>query len=207
MNSSNAPPTPVACALAILAALLSLPALVVPFVSFAWSDSPLDTVVWVFGGGWGWEFALLGAPFFLGFPIVAAQIARVASLNIPRGWRAVGFALAACSAALSLTFVGRWALEIARQRDSADLIAWMSMFLVPAFLATGAFWVWRTRQTASATARHHLTLATAYLANASMCLVVFRAHSDFGWWLALVACAGIVLDAVQTVVAAPRTAG
>jgi len=206
MNFPGASPTPVARGVAILAALLSLPALVVPFVSFTWNTSPLDTIIAVFSGDEGWVFVLLGAPFFLGIPIVVAQITGVASFNITRAWRTVGFALAAFSTALSLTFDGMMALEMFEGGGSGEFSGYLVLILVPVILAIGAIWLWRTRQTAGATTRMTVALAAVYLANASYCLITFSDDRDLGWWLALVSSLGIALDAAQSMVTKCRTA-
>lgn len=205
MNPQSTSATPVSRAVPVLAVILSLPAVVVPFVSFTWNTSPLDTVVELFRSGSDWIFVLLGAPFFLGIPIVAAQIARITSRNMSRWCRNAGFALASFSAALSLAFEGMMVLDILEDVGVDDLSGYVALLLVPAILAIAGIWLWRTRRVADATSQATVALVAAFLANASLCLFTFSDDPDLGWWLALAASVGMAIGAAQIVIAARRS--
>lgn len=211
MNSTNPHSSAIAKAIAILAAILTLPALVVPFVPFVFGTSPLDTAIEKVSSGSSWWagriFLLLGAPFFLGLPLVVTQIARLVSLSASRMWRIIGFALAAISAALSLTFVGTGAVEMLQHDGPFRWQERIVVLLAPAILVSGGAWLWRARHATGAMTQIFVALTTAYLANASLCLFGFIDDGDLGWRLALVACAGIALDVTRIVVTTHRRAG
>jgi hypothetical protein len=121
-----------------------------------------------------------------------------------RGWRTAGFALASCSATLSLTFDGMMVLEIFEDGGADDFSGYLVLLLVPAILAAAGTWLWRTRRFADATTQATVALIAAFLANASLCLITFSYDPELGWWLALVASLGMVMGAAQIVIAARR---
>src|SRR5438876_6056366 len=156
----------------IVALILSLAAGVVVFVPFAFDTSPLDTVMFRVPGNQGnWWHALVGAPFFLAFPMIWL---RLNSLISGDGLRAIHHRIILVAAGLSIC--GTLAVETPFLLHLAGTSEWQRVIVLAlgfgVIIASGAVLVWRRDRLAG----HRISmvaLITAYLANASLCLVVY----------------------------------
>ena len=176
--------------------ILALPALVVPFVAFAYSTSPLDCV-----RSFPLDFEdsilfVLACGFFASFPIVAWQARRLA-WDVGPGRReraalAVVALLATAPITLVLARIGMEVLEDLSQWDSPD---WeMAIAAVVGPFVTGvtlAIVRWRR---GCAVAAWETLLVTGYLAIAAYCLLALHDGPQLGYWLTLPACASFAID-------------
>jgi len=163
---------------------------VVPFLPFAYSTSAWNAVTLNVPGNQGnWWHFLVGAPFFLAWPMIWLRL-RALSSHRPStaGGRQVLWVLAGLSAAGTLLVETPFMLHLAGTRGwprLSMLIAGLGVLAVSAvILATRRRQVPPTRACLAA-------LNTAYLADAALCLVVYAgAPGEFatrsGWTVAMV---------------------
>jgi hypothetical protein len=168
-----------------IALFVSLLAGAVVFLPFALDTSPLDAVTLRVPGNQGnWWHALVGAPFFLAFPMIWLRLRAAFSKQLSTSaerrliWIAVGLStsgtiLVEAPFLLHLAGTSEW------QRLSV-LCLGFGIVVVSAVLLL------RRRREISSTRACLAGLSAAYLANASLCLVVYSSapgtiRSRFGW--------------------------
>jgi len=165
-----------------------LAACVIPFLPFAVSTSPLDAVLLHVPGNQGnWWHFLAGLPFFLAFPVLwlSAQ-SLLGSKDAP-----VGLRLIAGIAALS--GIGTVLVEVPFLLHLAGTSAWQTFTVLGLglgiLLFSAAVLVLR-RPSIPSLEWCMGSLVAAYLANASLCLVVYASapgapSTRIGWFITL----------------------
>jgi hypothetical protein len=174
----------------LLLLLALLPAAVVPFVAFTEGLSPLKVTAENYR-----DCGLLAAPFFLGVPLPLWHLRRVLVAR-PRAkwerWLAYVFSGAAIA-----SYLGFMAMLF------SDLYHFMGIVLMGLSVAAICFSLLRwLLKRAPAEEIPSATFAVAYLMVVALPLLVFGySPRRIGWWLTLLACAGLV---VQLVIIARR---
>jgi hypothetical protein len=172
----------------LITQLVWLAACVIPFLPFAVSTSPLDAVLLHVPGNQGnWWHFLAGLPFFLAFPVLwlSAQ-SLLGSKETPAALRLMtGFA--------AFSGVGTVLVEVPFLLHLAGTSAWQS-FMVQSLglgilLFSATVLILRRRSIPSLEGCIGSLLA-AYLANASLCLVVYASSpgvpsTRIGWFITL----------------------
>jgi len=163
---------------------------VVPFLPFAYGTAAWNAVTLNVPGNQGnWWHFLVGAPFFLAWPMIWLRLrALFAAKPSTTGGRQVLWVLAGLSAAGTLLVETPFMLHLAGTRG------WPRLSMLTAGLGIVA-----ASTVILATRRRHLAptgaclaaLNTAYLANAALCLIVYAgAPGEFatrsGWTVAMV---------------------
>jgi hypothetical protein len=181
-----------------IALLIWLSAGVVAFLPFAFGTSPWDAVTLHVPGNQGnWWHALVGAPFFLAYPMIWL---RLRALFSTQPSTAIGRRLIWTAAGLSI--VGTFLVEAPFLLHLAGTSEWQRLAVLGLgfgiVIASGIFLTVRRRQI-SPTRAGVAGLATAYLANAALCLVVYAgAAGDFwsrsGWMVTSVIVWPIALE-------------
>ena len=165
-------------------------AAVVAFVPFAFDTSPWDAVILRVPGNQGnWWHALAGAPFFLAFPMVWL---RVRALAVERPLSALVRRVLLGIAMLSIA--GTMAVETPFLLHLAGTSEWQR-FVVLGFgfgiiVCSVAVLILRRRRIPAFSACV-AGIETAYLANASLCLVVYSEATGsiwtrLGWFVSVV---------------------
>jgi hypothetical protein len=164
--------------------VLSLPALVTPFVSFTWGTSPVDVVE----GGWDgeWPLYLMALTIFAGLPIVLWKARRLAWAMPPARWETRVLAVAAVIVTLpAVVIVGRMLWDtgemMAERNLGGDELLMLSLAVVA--LAGGLFlsaWRWRRRGLLFGL---ETCLVVGYVTVAVMCLLAFHEWPETGYWL------------------------
>ncbi|GGG73494.1 hypothetical protein [Edaphobacter dinghuensis] len=157
-----------------LGLLISLLAVLVVFLPFAVNTSPLDAVTFRVPGNQGnWWHALVGAPFFLAFPLIWLRLRALFSnrLSTPTGRRILWIAI-------GLSVFGTILVELPFLLHLAGTSAWQRLSVLSLGLgiviASAAVLYLRRRHIFRAPTRACLIgLNTAYLANAVLCLIVY----------------------------------
>jgi hypothetical protein len=176
-----------------VALLISVTAAVTAFLPLALYTSPWDAVrLRVPGNQGNWWHVLVGAPFFLAFPMTWLGLRSLFSsrLSTPTERRLIWtvVALSICGTiSVEVPFLLRLG-NLARMSESR----WLSV-LCPTFgiiIASGALLFLRRRNILP-TSACLVGLNTAYLANAALCLVVYgpmpgTAGSKSGWIVTMV---------------------
>lgn len=174
----------------IVGFIISLVAGVVVFVPFAFGTSPLDAVTLRVPGNQGnWWHALVGAPFFLAFPMLWLRARHLLSRQplMPPSYRAISIVAGLCAC-------GTIAVETPFLLHLAGTSEWQRVVILSLgfgiIMGSAATLLWRgarvTPHRACVTA-----LVTAYLANAALCLVVYSdatgpVHSKLGWLITMI---------------------
>jgi len=163
-----------------LALLLWLLAGVVVFLPFAFNTSPWDAVTLRVPGDQGnWWHALVGAPFFLAFPMIWLRLRALFSKQLSTStgrrfiWSAAGLSICGTISVL-VPFLLHLAGTSEWQRLS---ILGLGFGIV---IASGMLLFFR-RRVLSATGACLVGLNAAYLANAALCLVVYSAATGNVW--------------------------
>ena len=182
----------------VAALLVSLTAAVGAFLPFAVNTSAWDAVTLRVPGDQGnWWHLLVGAPFFLAFPMIWLRFRALVSkhLSTPIGrvliWSAV--AVSICGTVLVETPV------LLRLGNLSHMPTgrWLSM-TCPAFgvmIACAAFLILR-RNRISPTRACFAGLYAAYLANAAICLVLYAPMRDSGWFVIMAVASFMTLELV-----------
>lgn len=164
----------------VIALFLSLLAGVVAFLPFALGVSPWNAVTLQVPGNQGnWWHVLVGAPFFLAYPMIWL---RLRSLFSRKGLSATGRHLIAGAAALSA--VGTTLVELPFLLHLAGTSAWQRLGVLSlgfGILAASALILFLRRRYISPVQACIIGLDTAYLANAALCLVVYGGASGSLW--------------------------
>jgi hypothetical protein len=162
-----------------IALLVWLLAGAVVFLPFAFDTSPWDAVTLRVPGNQGnWWHALVGAPFFLAFPMIWLRLRSLFSKQLSTSigrrliWVAVG--LSTCGTILQVPFLLHLAGTSEWQRLSI-------LGLGFGIVITSAIFLFRRRRDISATRACLVALDAAYLANAALCLVVYSAATGTVW--------------------------
>ena len=172
------------------ALLVALLAGVVVFLPFASNTSPLDTLLLRVPGNQGnWWHALVGAPFFLAFPMiwVRSRLLAPRQMLTRMGQRVVWVAV-------GLSICATVAVEVPFLLHLAGTSEWQRLGILclgfGIIIAAGAALFFR-RRSIDATRACLIGLSTAYLANAALCLVVYSSAegpltSRSGWLITLI---------------------
>ena len=192
-----------------IALLVSVLAGAVAFLPFAFDTSPWDAVTLRVPGDQGkWWHVLVGAPYFLAFPMIWLRLRSLFSKQLSTSterrliWIAVG--LSTCGTILvEVPFLLHRAGTSEWQRH---LIIWLGLGI----LIAGAALLFLRRRRMSATRACLVGLITAYLANAGLCLVVYSAatgtaRSRSGWLVTMVIVWPMVLELVWSFIQTFRT--
>lgn len=183
----------------IAALLLALPGLVVPFLPFISSSSPLDVMLhvanWILSGYFGWfvEFGLLAAPSLLALPIAIWQARKLFSRRLISFEIAAAYALSAGAMILVLCYI---ALYFLWARDPQTIAMTLSCWLL-VIANVALLWRNRTRRI-SPEVRAEVFLLGGYLPNAAFSLLGFGwgnwSNLQAGAWTALAACVAYVIS-------------
>jgi len=181
-----------------IALLVSLLAGIVVFLPFALDTSPLNAVMLRVPGNQGnWWHVLVGAPFFLAFPMIWLRLRAFFSkqLSTPTGrriiWIAVGLSICA-TILVEAPFLLHLAGTSAWQRLS---VLGIGLGIVIASATT----LFLRRRHLPPTRACLVGLNTAYLANAALCLIVYSSatgpiRSRSGWLVTIVIVWPMVLE-------------
>jgi hypothetical protein len=182
----------------VLALLVSLTAAVAAFLPFAVNTSAWDAVTLRVPGDQGnWWHLLVGAPFFLAFPMIwlrlRALVSKQLSTPVGRGliWSAV--AVSICGTVLVEMPV------LLRLGNLAGMPTgrWLSMVgpTLGVMIACAAFLILRRNQI-SRTRACFVGLNAAYLANAAICLVLYAPMRNSGWFVIMAVALFMTLELV-----------
>ena len=195
-----------------VALLISCAAGAVAFLPLALYTSPWDAVRFRVPGDQGnWWHFLVGAPFFLAFPMIWLRLRPLFSerMSTAGGRRLIWVfvALSACgTVSVALPF-------LLRLGNLAQMNEWRWLSIVcPVFgiiIASGALLLLR-RRAIPPTRACLAGLNAAYLANAALCLIVYgpmpgTVGSRYGWFVAMVIVWPMLLELVWIFIRSPRT--
>src|SRR5206468_10629361 len=178
--------------LCLILFLLSLPALVIPFVTFTSNASPLGaaeklTVHFMRFLG---IIPLLGLSFFAGVLVVIWKLRQL--LGPPGRWELWAMLAAVIVATIPHAIVmGCLTTEISRDRSwpSGDLMQIISGWAILLFgfgiPLLGMALAWQRYRRQQAAQALEILAMTPFLANAAMCLVGFHDDPELGYWLTL----------------------
>ena len=173
-----------------IALLIWLLAGVVAFLPFALDTSPWDAVTLRVPGNQGnWWHVLVGAPFFLAYPMIWL---RLRSLFSAQSTTAIGQRLIWSTVALSIG--GTTLVQVPFLLHLAGTSEWQRLSVLSlgfGIVVASAFILLLRRRHLSPTHACLVGLDTAYLANAALCLVVYSGAagnlwSKSGWLLSMV---------------------
>ena len=178
--------------------VVSLVAVVVAFLPFAFDTSPLNAVMLRVPGNQGnWWHALVGAPFFLAFPMIWLRLRSLFSgqASTPMGRRVIWILVA-------LSICGTILVEMPFLLHLAGTRGWPSLSILSAGLGiiiASTILLFLRRRDIPATRACLAGLTTAYLANAALCLVVYSGatgtlHSKLGWLITMMIVWTLALD-------------
>lgn len=191
-----------------LALLVWLMAGVVAFLPFAFDTSPFDAVLLHVPGNQGnWWHALAGAPFFLAFPMVWLRAQSLFSRpSTPIERRLIWIVT-------SLSTVGTVLVELPFLLHLAGTSDWQRLFILSlgfgVLIASAIILLFRRRLFVPTQALY-LGVDAAWLANASLCLVVYSGASGnlssrSGWFVTIVIVWPIALELLWLFFQAFRT--
>lgn len=183
-----------------IALLIWLLAGVVAFLPFALNTSPWDAVtlrVPVNQGNW-WH-VLVGAPFFLAYPMVWLRLSSLFSIQPST---VIGRRLIWITVALSI--VGTTLVQVPFLLHLAGTSEWQRLSVLSlglGIVVVSALILLLRRRHLSSTQACLVGLDTAYLANAALCLVVYSGaagnlRSKSGWLISMVIVWPIVIELV-----------
>jgi hypothetical protein len=180
----------------VVALLVSLTAGAAAFLPFAVNTSAWDAVTLRVPGDQGnWWHLLVGAPFFLAFPMIWLRLRPLVSKHFSTSvgrrliWAAV--AVSICGTILVEAPVLLRLGNLSHMRTGR----WLSM-VGPTFgvmIACAALLILRRRQIA-ATRACIVGLNAAYLANAAICLVLYAPMRNSGWFVIMVVASFMTLE-------------
>jgi hypothetical protein len=181
--TNTRPRTPMQIALFVL----TLPALMTPFVPFTYGTSPLDAVAHVpaFGDS-DWTLYLIAIIYFAAFPILLWKSRLLLFSSTPRRWeRRMLTVTAVIVTAPPLIVIGLMLSDVPELiRDGnfgGDEMLMLSIALGSLFIGFGGAarrW-WRR----DGLGGFENLLITGYLTNAAMCLLAFHDNPEMGYWL------------------------
>jgi len=191
-----------------IALLIWLVAAVVAFLPFALDTSPWDAVTLRVPGNQGnWWHVLVGAPFFLAYPMIWIKLRalrsrqRLTSTGQRWIWAFVGLSIAG-----TILVETPFLLHLAGTSDWQRLAVLGLGFGI--MVASGALLFMQRRRIAPSRACI-AGLDTAYLSNAALCLVVYSSapgslSSRLGWFVTVVIFWPIALELVGVIVQSYR---
>ncbi len=183
-----------------IALLIWLLAGVVVFLPFALDTSPWDAVTLRVPGNQGnWWHALVGAPFFLAYPMIWL---RLRSLFSTQPSTAIGRRLIWSTVALSIG--GTTLVQVPFLLHLAGTSEWQRLSVLSlgfGIVIASALILLLRRRHLSSTHACLVGLDTAYLANAALCLVVYSGaagnlRSKSGWLVSMVIVWPIVFELI-----------
>ena len=192
-----------------IALVLWLVAAAVAFLPFAFDTSPWNAVTLRVPGNQGnWWHVLVGAPFFLAYPMIWL---RLRSLLSPRPLTIMGRRLIWSAVAVSM--VGTTLVEVPFLLHLAGTSGWQRLAVLSlgfGIMIASALILLLRRRNISHIQACILGLDTAYLANAALCLVVYSGaagslSSRSGWALCMVIVWPILFELVWLFYQALRT--
>jgi hypothetical protein len=174
----------------VLALLVWLVAATVAFLPFAFDTSPWDAVILRVPGNQGnWWHALAGAPFFLAFPMLWLRLRLLfpGQPSTARGRRLIW-------AFVGLSMIGTTFVETPFLLHLAGTSEWQRLAVLSlgfGILLASVILLLLRRQRTAPTRACFIGLDAAYLANLSLCLVVYSeaagtAWSRAGWLVSMV---------------------
>jgi hypothetical protein len=189
--------------------LVSLIAVVSVFIPYAMHTSPLDAVMLNVPGDQGnWWHVLIGAPFFLAFPMIwlrlRAFFSKESSTSIERRFIWTVAILCVCGTfAVEIPFL----LHRAGTSEAQRLVVLILGYGIPIVTAVLLL---KHKAKISPTQACLIGLNAAYLANAGLCLPVYgqvagALSSKPGWLVMLVIVWAMVLEIVWIFVQTSRT--
>jgi hypothetical protein len=189
--------------------LIWIVAAVVPFLPFAFDTSAWDAVTFRVPGGQGnWWHFLAGAPIFLAYPMVWLRLRSFFSsrLSTAKGRRLIWIAV-------GLSIAGTMAVQTPFLLHLAGTSEWQRLTVLSLgfgiVIASAAILFWR-RRFIPRTQACLAGLATAYLANMGLCLVVYAGApgsiaSRSGWFVSAVIVWPVLLELVWIFIQSFRT--
>jgi hypothetical protein len=170
--------------------VVSMLACAVVFLPFALDTSPLDAVMLRVPGNPGnWWHALVGAPFFLVFPMIWVHLRSFVSKHpFTSAARRVIWII------VCLSISGTILVELPFLLHLAGTSAWQRLFVLGlgfGIAIVSGMLLWMRRRDIPQAHACLAGLNTAYLANATLCLVVYSAatgplRSRSGWLITMV---------------------
>lgn len=192
-----------------IALLVWLAAGFVPFLPFALDTSPWNAVTLHVPGNQGnWWHALVGAPFFLAYPMIWLRLRALLSAELStRSGRRILWVVAALSTGGTILVETPFLLHL------AGTSAWQRLSVLSlgfGILIASAVVLFFRRRHLAPTLACLLGLDTAYLANAALCLVVYAGEpgtlwSKAGWLVTVVIVWPIVLELIWFFIQAVRS--
>jgi hypothetical protein len=173
----------------VIALLVWLLAGAVVFLPFAFNTSPWDAVTLRVPGNQGnWWHALVGAPFFLAFPMIWLRFRSVFSRETPtQMWRRLIWIAASLSTCGTILVQLPFLLHLA---GTSDWQRFSVLSLGFGIVIASAILLFLRRRHMFPTSACLVALDAAYLANAGLCLVVYSAATGSVWsrsgWLVTV---------------------
>lgn len=154
---------------------------VIPFIPFAWASSPwLAVTQRLSGNGGDYWHILIGVPFFLAYPMIWLRLRALFSTQLSTPierhliWSAVG-----CSVACTTLVHVPYLLHLVGPIDDQRLAV---PSLVFGIVASSAIATLLLRRQISPTRACLVGLNAAYLANSTLCLIMFREPTGLHWW-------------------------
>jgi len=194
-----------------IALLIWLLAGAVPFIPFAFDTSPWDAVTLRVPGNQGnWWHLLVGAPFFLAYPIIWL---RLRSLFSEQPLTAIGRRFV--WSAVGLSIGGTILVEVPFLLHLAGTSEWQRLSVLSlgfGIVVASAIILFLQRRRISPNRACLVGLDTAYLANVALCLVVYsRASGNIwsrsGWFLSMVIVWPILSELIWLFIRPFRTQG
>jgi len=195
----------------VIALLLWLLAGVVAFLPFAFDTSPWNAVTLRVPGNQGnWWHALVGAPFFLAYPMIWL---RLQSLFAAKPSTSVGRRLIWCAVAFSI--FGTTLVQVPFLLHLAGTSEWQRLSVLSlgfGIVIASALILLLRRRHISPLRACIIGLDTAYLANAALCLVVYSGAagsiwSKSGWMISMLIVWPIFFELVWIFLQTFRTQG
>lgn len=195
----------------VAALVIWLSAGAVAFLPFAFDTSPWDAVTLRVPGNQGnWWHALVGAPFFLAYPMIWLRLRSLfaTQLSTPIGRRLI-LIVVAFSIGGTISVQAPFLLHLAGTSEWQRLSVLSLGFGI--VIASGIILFIRRRHI-SPTQACLVGLSTAYLANAALCLVVYseatgNIWSRSGWLVSMVIVWPIVCELMWRFIHTFRTQG
>jgi hypothetical protein len=183
---------------------------IVAFLPFAFDTSPWDAVLFRVPGDQGnWWHLFAAAPFFLAYPMIGLRVRvlfSARSISLVEQWILWSI--------VGLSISGTVAVETPFLLHLAGTSDWQRLVILGLGLGTllcGIAVLVRRRRSLSSAQACIAALEVAYLANASLCLVVYSeatgsAWSRIGWTVTLAIVGPIALELIW-ILSSPRRSG
>ena len=189
--------------------LLWLIAAAVAFLPFALNTSPWNAITLHVPGNQGnWWHFLAGAPFFLAFPMIWLRLRALFATqpSTPLERRLIGIAS-------TLSILGTILVELPFLLHLAGTSAWQRLTVLSlgfGVMLASSVTLWVRRRHIPPTRSILIALNTAYLANATLCLVVYNAapgplHTRSGWLITSILIWPITLDLITLFIQTPHS--